>query len=474
MSSIFEEIDQQANPTLSFWSPLESYVLQDITENHLYTSKVKILKPEGRWKVRTIILTTRCIYYCRKDTNSPKVMSIIKWKKIEAFTEENLVEERYGFKLGHLYAFQEFYTDTMESLETWLLKLSSVAIMSEFDDDYAVIRDIGKGNYASVVLAQDLETRKDFAVKVINKEEMQKKSRGISAVISEIEIMRKVSHPNLVTLHRIYENDEFVYLILDYVEGGDLFHRIQKKERLTETIASKLIANLLEGLHYLHSLAIVHRDIKPENILLLSTEIDYELKICDFGLACLEGHDQALRCGSPGYVAPEILLKRSYNTKVDIFSAGIILYIILSGRAPFYGKTSNEILIKNKECRLQFHGKYWGHISQEGIDFLLKLTDPDPDSRFTAEQALRHPWLHLTERSNAMTLLAPCIDLGLTAGSPESGASFGLIQRANDRREIGAQVIPSIPKIPEEGLQESLSAKRLLHKLRKDDSHITK
>ena len=471
MLSIFEKIDQQANPSLSFWTPLESFVLQDITENHIFTSPVKMLKKNGQWKDRTIILTACCLYYCRKYTNSPKVMSIIKWKKIEAFTEDNQVEERYIFKLGHGYAFQEFYTETMESLEIWLSKLSSVAIMSEFEDDYTIIKNIGKGNYASVYLAQDLETRKEFAVKIIHKEEMQKKSRGIDAVISEIEIMRKLNHPGLVALHRIYENDEFVYLILDFAEGGDLFHRIQKKEKLSEAIAANLITNLLEGLRYLHSLNIVHRDIKPQNILLLSNEVDFDLKICDFGLACLEGNDQALRCGSPGYMAPEILNKRSYNTKVDIFSAGIILYIILSGRAPFYGTNSNEILVKNKECRLQFHGRCWGQVSQEGIDFLLKLTDPDPNSRFSAEQALRHPWLHLAERPTSMTLLSPIIDQGITGGSPESGASFALMQRINDRREVGAQVMPSNPLNPEEVLQESKKAKGLLQKLRRDDLH---
>lgn len=473
MSSIFEEIDMQINQGTSFWCPLESFVLQDITEKKLHSSILGMLKSDGTWKKRLIILTTTCIYYCGKSSNSPKYMSIIKWKRFEAFTENNQLEERSGFKIGHQDTFQEFYVERLEVLEVWLSHLSKVSIMTEFEDDFAVIKDIGKGNYAGVGLAQDLESRKEYAVKSINKHEMEGKTRGLGAIISEIEIMRKISHPNLVALHRIYENEEFVNLILDFAEGGDLFHRIQRKERFPESIAAKLITNILEGLRYLHSEGIVHRDIKPENILMKSPENDYEILICDFGLACLEGNDNSLRCGSPGYVAPEILMKRSYNTKVDIFSAGIILYIMLSGRAPFYGKTSNEILVKNKECHLQFHDKYWGHVSRDGIDLLLKLTDPDPDSRFSAEQALRHPWLHLNESNKSMNFLAPMVNQGTMEQSPDIGASFNLMRRVNDRREMGAEIVfGNVDPYAENpyALQESKKAKDLLKKLRIDDS----
>ena len=230
--------------------------------------------------------------------------------------------------------------------------------MKELEEDFAIIKDIGQGNYSIVKLVQALEEHhKEYAAKIISKEEMRKKSRGLSVIISEIEIMRKIKHPLFVTLHRIYENEDNVHLVLDYVEGGDLFHLIQRKERFSEIIAAKFMINLLEGLKYLHDQNIVHRDIKPENILMYSND-DTNFKICDFGLACIAGEDQALRCGSPGYVAPEILQKKSYNNKVDIFSAGIICYILLSGRAPFYGKTSKEILMKNEKCKLHFSDKY--------------------------------------------------------------------------------------------------------------------
>ena len=117
MSSIFEEIDLKANQGSKFWCPLEEYSLRDIIENTLFRSKLKILNTRDQWKIRAIILTRTCLYYCKKNTEIPKSMSVIKWKRVEAFTEDNQTEERFGFKIGHGLLFQEFYTDNIEMLE---------------------------------------------------------------------------------------------------------------------------------------------------------------------------------------------------------------------------------------------------------------------------------------------------------------------------------------------------------------------
>lgn len=438
MSSLFIEIDTQTNPSSSFWSPPESFVIEDITQNQLLCSELRLLKNKNQWKVRNFILTTSALYSCKQGTKNPKKMTIIKWKKVEAFTEESATEQRFGFKLGHTSRFLDFYAENVEILESWLVSLSKVAIMVDFEDDFAVIKEIGKGNYATVYLVQDLETSEKFAVKQINKEVVQKSSRGPSAVVSEIEIMRKITHPFIIKLYRVYENENFVSLVLDYVDGGSLYQRIHKQEKFPEEVAARFIKNMLEVLRYLHSLNVVHRDLKPENILMSSNDNDYEFKLCDFGLACIAGDDQVLRCGSPGYVAPEILLKKAYNNKVDIFSAGIILFIILSGRAPFYGKNSNEILIKNRECRLVFHDKYWGHISKECKNMVMKLTEPDPDARFSADQALRDPWL--SDSYNRMDFLLPSVVKGEDK-SPDAGGSFAVFKNVTDKREMGAEIV---------------------------------
>lgn len=436
--SIFEEIDNQTNPSPTFWSPPESFALDDITYHRILVSELKLLKGKNQFKARNFILTSSALYSCKKLTNNPKKMTIVKWKKVEAFTEESATEQRFGFKLGHRNKFLDFYAENVDVLEEWLVALSQVAIMVDIEEDFINDKEIGKGNYASVHLARNMENNERYAVKQINKEVVQKSSRGPSAVVSEIEIMRKINHPMIVKLFRVYENDNFVSLVLDYVEGGSLYTRIQRVEKFSEEDSSRFTKNLLEILHYLHSMNIVHRDLKPENILMMSNSNNFEFKLCDFGLACIAGDDQVLRCGSPGYVAPEILLKKAYNNKVDVFSAGIILFIILSGRAPFYGKNSNEILIKNRECKLLFHEKYWGRISRECIDLVIKLTEPDPNERPSAELALRHPWL--SGSYTAMNHLRPVLT-NSQEKSPDSGGSYAIFKTVNDRREMGAEIV---------------------------------
>jgi serine/threonine protein kinase len=155
-----------------------------------------------------------------------------------------------------------------------------------------------------------------------------------------------------------------VHLVLDYADGGELFKRIIKRGKYSEKTASIIMKKLLETLVYLNENRIVHRDIKPENILLKSEEDDTDFFLADFGLATFVGNPTLqLKCGSPGYVAPEILKGDMYGQAVDVFSCGVLLYILLSGRTPFPGNVAKEVLNKNKECKIHFRKKYWKSIS---------------------------------------------------------------------------------------------------------------
>ena len=438
MSSYFVEIDDQTNPSPSFWSPPESLMIEDITQNQLLSGELRLLKTNNQSKVRTFILTTSSLYSCKKGTNNPKKMAIIKWKRVEAFMEEGAAEQRYGFKLGHKSKFFNFYAENSKILETWLISLSSVAIMTDLEDDYILINELGKKNYSTAYLAHDLQTSEKFAIKQINKEAVNKSSRGVSGVIREIEIMRKISHPYCVKLYRVYESENHISLIIEYVECGSLFDRILTKVKFTEEVSAKLAKNMFEVIRYLHSLNFVHRDLKPENFLMTSYENDYEFKICDFGLACIAGNDLFPRCGSPGYVAPELLSRKAYNNKVDVFGAGIILFIILSGRAPFCGSGPSEILNRNKECRIIFYDRYWAHISSECKDFVMKLTELDPDVRLSADQALRDPWLEDLYRRMECLLPSKTRD---EDKSPDAGASVAIFNSPADKRQVEADAV---------------------------------
>jgi serine/threonine protein kinase len=307
--------------------------------------------------------------------------------------------------------------------------------MVDIEDDFIFDRELGKGNYAVVKLAISQEDGQQYAVKIISQDVLIESSRATEAIVNEVSILRKLDHPRIVKLVRLYESTENLYLVLEYVSGGELFKRILARKSFSEESASLFMKNLLETLSYIHSKNIVHRDIKPENILMVSSEEDNDFKIADFGLATESSYSMTLRCGSPGYVAPEILRKTAYNTKVDVFSAGVIMYILLSGRTPFYGKSPNEILARNKECRFYFNEKYWGKISRQGIDLVLKLTSTDPNQRPNAEEALKHPWFYKIHDKTVPLNFAVSPSSKIPLASPgEAHISHNFMERVNRLR----------------------------------------
>ena len=233
---------------------------------------------------------------------------------------------------------QDFYVKSAEELEKWLDQLSPVALMTDIQQDFELGEEIGRGNYAIVVSAKQAVDGKTVAVKTITKATVSESHSSLSSLVDEITLMRKLSHPRILRLLYIYEDDTTLYLVLEYAGGGDLFHRLVAKGKYSEAKSAEFMKEFLAAVAYMHKQGVVHRDLKPENVLMMSEDSDTDFKIADFGLAAeyREGEEQlSLRCGSPGYVAPEILLKQTYDSKVDIFSAGIILYIMYRSRQAF-------------------------------------------------------------------------------------------------------------------------------------------
>ncbi len=224
-------------------------------------------------------------------------------------------------------------------------------------------------------------------------------------LINEIEVLRFLKHPMIITLYEVYEAADYVHLVIEYLKGGELFDKIQLKGSYSEGDAAKLMKRLLQTINYCHKKNVIHRDIKPENIILLDTTSDLDFKIVDFGLAVVSkpGTVETLRCGSPGYAAPEVLLKEGYNLKADIFSCGIILCFLydmirvtnnyrLTGTTPFAATTIEEILTKNRKCEVSTETEIWRNVSGEGKELVVMMTRRDPHKRITSEEALAHPW----------------------------------------------------------------------------------
>lgn len=212
--------------------------------------------------------------------------------------------------------------------------------------------------------------------------------------------MISLNHPNIVHCYDFFENHQFFYLILEYLEGGELFERLLEKTLYCEEEARDLVGNILNGMKYCHERNIAHRDMKPENLILSSLRNNCEVKITDFGLATrvqtsikkMKLHD---KCGTPGYCAPEILSSTPYDVSVDMWSIGIIAYILLCGYPPFQDNDQIELFNKIKSGKFVFHEKYWESVSFEAKDFISHLLVLDPTVRYNVDEALLHPWLNL-------------------------------------------------------------------------------
>ncbi|KAK9525453.1 hypothetical protein VZT92_016159 [Zoarces viviparus] len=263
-------------------------------------------------------------------------------------------------------------------------------------DDIKKIFDLkevlGTGAFSEVVLAQEKLTGRMFAVKCIPKKALKGKE---SSIENEIAVLRKIKHENIVALEDIYESPDHLYLIMQLVSGGELFDRIVEKGFYTEKDASTLIRQVLDAVTYLHKMAIVHRDLKPENLLYFNTQDESKIMISDFGLSKMEGSGDVMStaCGTPGYVAPEVLAQKPYSKAVDCWSIGVIAYILLCGYPPFYDENDSKLFEQILKADYEFDAPYWDDISDSAKDFIGSLMEKDPAKRFTCDQALRHPWI---------------------------------------------------------------------------------
>ncbi|NP_001084190.1 calcium/calmodulin dependent protein kinase ID S homeolog [Xenopus laevis] len=251
---------------------------------------------------------------------------------------------------------------------------------------------LGTGAFSEVVLAEEKATGKLFAVKCIPKKALKGKE---SSIENEIAVLRKIKHENIVALEDIYESPSHLYLVMQLVSGGELFDRIVEKGFYTEKDASTLIRQVLDAVSYLHRLGIVHRDLKPENLLYFSQVEESKIMISDFGLSKMEGKGDVMStaCGTPGYVAPEVLAQKPYSKAVDCWSIGVIAYILLCGYPPFYDENDSKLFEQILKADYEFDSPYWDDISDSAKDFIQNLMEKDPNKRYACEQALRHPWI---------------------------------------------------------------------------------
>ena len=262
----------------------------------------------------------------------------------------------------------------------------------ELGIDMKYLRTIDHGAFGTVLHVLDLTTNKDMAVKVINKNATR--YSHIDKMKEEVSILRILSHPNIVKFYGYIETTNQLLIKMEYIKYGSLKQWIKKRDKISEEEASIILKKILSAIEYLHSKQICHRDIKPENIMLSEENDLNSIKIIDFGLSA-QNFDLLINndyCGTYIYMAPELIEKKLYFNSVDMWSIGILLFILLNkGKHPFYvkGDTKREIAKKIKIGKINFYEK----ISPMAKHLILKLLEPNPSWRYTAIQAIKHPWI---------------------------------------------------------------------------------
>jgi len=253
-------------------------------------------------------------------------------------------------------------------------------------------KKLGEGSYGAVSKCVNKATGVTRAVKSISKTQM----KNLERFKQEIAIMKICDHPNIVKLFESFEDHRNIYLVLELCTGGELFDRIIEAGHFTETQAAIVMQHMFRAIFYMHENKICHRDLKPENFLFTTKEsIDKsQLKVIDFGLACKfqDGEVLTTKAGTPYYVAPQVLAGK-YDKSADLWSLGVIMYVVLCGYPPFYGETDADVLSKVRLGNVSFNAADWKNVSEDAknlIRFLLKM---NPQDRHTAEQALGHVWV---------------------------------------------------------------------------------
>ena len=265
--------------------------------------------------------------------------------------------------------------------------------IDKVEKSYEFIKELGKGSYGQVFRCQSKINGNVYACKKMSKKKIKNKEQ----FKTEINLLRATDHPNIIKLYDIYEDNKFIYLIMEECSGGEFFDslakRAKEKKMYTEKECAKIFKQILEAVNYLHAHGVCHRDLKPENILFSNVADDSCLKLIDFGLSKVIDGDQNLKgtVGTTFYMAPEVITG-NYNEKCDIWACGVILYIMLCGKPPFYSQDEEEL--KRNICRMKYTFDYpeFKKVSQDAIDLIKKILVP-PEKRLSAAEILQTPWI---------------------------------------------------------------------------------
>ncbi|CAD8157376.1 unnamed protein product [Paramecium octaurelia] len=349
------------------------------TTNQIISDEVKLINQQGVVRSKTLRSVENYLFY---ETKTGKT----KWIDIENAIIELFYHSKYGSGLRLIKCFDvvEIYCDA----KSWLSYLKRFTIQCDFNATYLIKKKIGKGQFSDVYKCMNKYDGNEYAVKIYNKQSFIYETDR-AALLKRTSVHRRLQSEFALKFYEIFENSEQVIIVLELINGGSLMDYIARNNCFQEDQAAKIIFRLVKTISYLHSKNIIHRDIKPENIgfrILDNVETLYLIKFQLADFYDPETNYDYVYCGTPDFVAPEILLHHNQDLKVDVFSIGVILYILMTGTTSFDGDTR---LQQNVEGDVDFSSI---NLSPLGLDFLTGTFQPNPEERYTSHQCLNHQW----------------------------------------------------------------------------------
>ena len=362
-------------------------------ENYIYK-----VSTTNKLKKYYLVLINKDIYYYK---NEDKKEVVGMHNLSGCFVKDNatkVINDKtyYSFTLVFPSKERSFYCSSKEIYDNFTEKLKESFGYLNFFDYYEMLDDLGEGIFGSVKLGVEKKTKERVAIKIIKKKKA--KPSDIELVRTEIDIMKLCHHPNVVHLLDHFENADYIFIVMEYIRGGRLTDYMkEKKFHFSEKRAAEIIYEIALGVKYLHKYGIIHRDLKPDNIMLTESNDKGHIKIMDFGLSKILGKKEKTSdgFGTLTFVSPEVLIRKPYNKEIDIWSIGVILYLILSGDLPFDDEEDDEQKIAKSIVfnEVEFPSKKFGNKSKEVIELIKRCLTKEPKDRIKIDEIIKSDWI---------------------------------------------------------------------------------
>ena len=386
-------VSQSANKVVT------PFTLNELKEEKItYENYIYKVSTTNKLKKYYLVLINKDIYYY-KNEDKKEVMGMHNLSG--CFVKDNgtkILNDKtyYSFTLVFPSKERSFYCNSKDIYENFTQKLKEAFGYLNFFDYYEMLDDLGEGIFGSVKLGVEKKTKERVAIKIIKKKKA--KPSDIELVRTEIDVMKLCHHPNVVHLLDHFENAEYIFIVMEYIRGGRLTDYMkEKKFNFSEKRAAELIYEIAVGVKYLHKYGIIHRDLKPDNIMLTEANDKGHIKIMDFGLSKILGKKEKTSdgFGTLTFVSPEVLIRKPYNKEIDIWSIGVILYLMLSGDLPFDDEEDDEQKIAKSIVfnEVEFPQKKFGNKSKEVIDLIKRCLTKEPKDRIKVDEIIKSDWI---------------------------------------------------------------------------------